>query len=64
MVKQGDFAKIKADTGCMTTGAVLPVAADASGDLYVPCSHGKHFLGEDGLEEGPDFEVVTPEAVA
>ena len=50
-LKAGD--RIEADGGftCMRPGAVLTVAADARGELYVPCDGpdddpdpGKHFL--------------------
>jgi hypothetical protein len=46
--------KLVPDAGftCMEAGAILEVAEDDKG-LFVPCSHGRHYLDgqlEDGVE--------------
>ena len=43
-VKLGD--RLRADSGftCIEGGTVLEVAQDDEGELYVPCSHGKHYI--------------------
>lgn len=39
-------ARLKADSGftCIKGGKIVQVARADDGNLYVPCSHGRHYL--------------------
>jgi hypothetical protein len=55
-VRPGD--KLIADHGftCIRTGALVDVAADDKGALYVPCKRGRHYL--DGQVDGPEGNLL------
>jgi hypothetical protein len=58
-VKAGDVLEVDAGFSCITKGTRLRVERVGNGDsffdLYVPCSHGKHYLSG---QQNPEGELV------
>jgi hypothetical protein len=56
-VKAGDIIKADGGFSCIKEGAVLMVMERHTGELYVECSEGRHYLND----EEPGFTQITAE---
>ena len=58
-MKAGTKIRIGKDWGCIPDGALVCVEVDKSGDPFVKCAKGRHYLGgqigEDGYLENMDL---------
>ncbi|ETI62995.1 hypothetical protein C100_14880 [Sphingobium sp. C100] len=53
-LKAGDRVEVDGDFTCIPAGSTLTVEVDPTGELFIPCTSGMHFLdgqlcGEDTL---------------
>lgn len=55
-LKAGDFVTVDGGFLCMKKGTRKKVRENESGELYVACSHGGHWL--DGQVDGPSDAVI------
>lgn len=56
-VKAGDTIELDDGFPCWPVGGQVAVEADADGDLYFACTHGKHFL--EGQTDEETWDVMA-----